>query len=249
GRPCETIVGQMFRAYPVSLREAFPEDADFAEMGMESYAGSPLVDAGGAPLGLVAVVSRLPLAGIDRIESILQIFAVRAAAEISRTRAERSLRVSEASYRALLEAIDDAIFIHDWDTGAIIDVNPRACETYGYTAEEMRCLRMGDLSAGVEPYTEARALEHINAAKLGRRVQIEWHRRNRDGSLTWDEVRIRRATIGGEDRVVAFTRDITDRRQREEEIRRSEARLRAMLEASIDAVIGMDADGMIVEFN
>src|SRR5690606_41666861 len=97
GTPCETIVGQMFRAYPAGLRDSFPDDADFAAMGVESYAGYPLADAGGAPLGVVAVVSRSPLGGVDRIESILQILAVRAAAEIPRARAELTARMAQAT--------------------------------------------------------------------------------------------------------------------------------------------------------
>ena len=42
-----------------------------------------------------------------------------------RTRAapSRRCRRSEASYRAIFDAAEDAIFVHDWDTGAILDVN------------------------------------------------------------------------------------------------------------------------------
>ena len=50
-----------------------------------------------------------------------------------RKRSDEALRVSEASYRAIFDAAEDAIFVHDIDTGAIVDVNPRACATFGYT--------------------------------------------------------------------------------------------------------------------
>jgi PAS domain S-box-containing protein len=49
--------------------------------------------------------------------------------------------------------------------------------------------------------------------------------------------------------VLSVVRDITERRQRERELQRSEARLRATVEAAFDCIIGMDGQGRIVEFN
>ena len=49
--------------------------------------------------------------------------------------------------------------------------------------------------------------------------------------------------------VVAAIRDISERREREEQLRRSEARLRATVETSLDCVIGMDREGRVIEFN
>ena len=100
---------------------------------------------------------------MERIESVLQIFAVRAAAEIEQLRATEALRRSEASYRAIFEAAEDAIFIHDWDSGAIVDANPKGCATYGYTRDELMRLSVTDLSSNEPPYTAERAL-HIPAA-------------------------------------------------------------------------------------
>ena len=58
-----------------------------------------------------------------------------------RKRTAEALRVSEASYRAIFDAAEDAIFVHDIETGAIVDANPRACGTFGYTREEFRQAR------------------------------------------------------------------------------------------------------------
>ena len=249
GTPCETIVGQQYRAYLSGLRERFPNDTDFAAHRFESYAGFPLMDTRGAPLGLISVVSRKPLSHPALVESILKIFAVRAAAEIERLRADEALRVSEANYRAIFEAAEDAIFIHDPDTGVILDVNPKACATYGYTCEEMRRLTVDDLSSGVPPYAAGDGLRRIEEAKQKGAVQFEWHRRNRDGSLRWDEVRLKRAMIGGRPRVLAFTRDITERKLAEEQLRASEEQYRAIFNASEDALILWDSAFKRVDVN
>jgi len=249
GTPCETIVGRSFRIYPSRLAETFPADADFKKLGFEGYAGFPLSDAQGRSIGVISAVSRKPLENAEFIESVLKIFAVRAMAELNRTRSDEALRVSEASYRTIFEASEDAILVHDWDTGAIVDVNPKACDAYGYTAEEMKRLNVGDLSSGERPYTLEDAVKLIEQAKTGIRARAEWHRRNKDGSLHWDEVLIRRAVIAGKKQILVFTREITERKEREEALRVSEDRLRATIEAALDCIITMDSRGRIVEFN
>jgi len=249
GTPCETIIGKEFRLYPSRLTELFPLDKDFRSLGLQAYAGYPLNDSRGRPLGLISVVTRTQLPDHDFTEAILKIFAARAASEIERQQSDEALRNSEASYRAIFEASNDPIFIHDWNTGTIVDVNPRACTVYGYSRDEMLRLGVGDLSSGVPPYTAEGAGRYIADAKRGVATRFEWQRRNKDGSLHWDEVSLSSAMIAGQRRVLAITREITERKEREEALKRSEGRLRATIEAALDPVIGMDGAGRIIEFN
>ncbi|MGZ5126322.1 MAG: PAS domain S-box protein [Burkholderiales bacterium] len=222
GTPCESVLGHEFRMYSSRLRERFPADLDIAKAGFESYAGFPLNDTKGEVLGLISVMSRSPIANAQFVESILKIFAVRAAAELERQRAEDALRVSESSYRAIFEASEDAIFIHDWETGAIVDVNPRACVTCGYSYDEMKRISVGDLSSGEHPYTGEEAAKRLLEAKSGKTSRFEWRRRKKDGSLHWDEVVLRPAVIAGERRILAFTREITERKNTEQAMRQAQ---------------------------
>src|SRR5262249_7012375 len=127
-----------------------------------------------------------------------------------------------ASYRAVFESSVDAILIHDWDTGAVIDVNGRACEIYGYSYEELLGIDVGKLSSGTPPYTGEEAMRWVQKAKADGPVRIEWHRRNRDGSLHWDEVVLRRAIRAGRRGVLAFMREITERREAEQALRQAQ---------------------------
>src|SRR5581483_10037943 len=153
GTACGTVVGQGFRFIAQSVQELFPEDPMFHRLHIQGYAAYPLNDSRGHPLGLIAVLSRYPLSDRSLVESMLKIFAARAAAEIERQANEEARRVLEASYKAIFEAAEDAIFVHDWDSGALVDVNPKACAVYGYSAEELKRLTVGDVSSGVHPYT------------------------------------------------------------------------------------------------
>ena len=209
GTPCETVLGQTFRAYEQGVQQRFPDDADAVAAGDESYAGHPLTALDGTPLGVIAVTSRRPLRQLDRVESILKIFAVRAAAEVERLRAGEALQRAADSYRAIFEAAEDGIFIHDWESGDILEANGKACEMYGYTHEELRRRPVATIASGIAPYTEEGVLHHLGLARLGRCPTIEWQRRRKDGSLHWDEVRLKATLIDGEPHVLAFMRDIT----------------------------------------
>ena len=245
--PCRTVVGQCFRCYGERVGTHFPTDGQLAALGLESYAGYPLSDGRGQPIGVIAVLSRQPLRDAPTVESVMKIFAVRVEAEIERRRAEQALRVSEASYRAIFEASEDAIFVHDPDTGAILDANPKACSAYGYSYDEIRAVSVDALCSGEPPYTGEEARHLIAAARRsGRPLQLEWHRRNKDGSLHWDELVLKMAQIAGQPRLLAVTREITARKEAEAQRERLEEQLR---QAQKMEAIGHLAGGIAHDFN
>src|SRR5260370_42310269 len=53
-------------------------------------------------------------------------------------------RALDRRARALFEAIDDAVFVHDLE-GRILDANPAACRRLGYTREELLRLTTRDI--------------------------------------------------------------------------------------------------------
>jgi len=248
--PCRSLVKQQSRFIACGAREEFTPGAPFHGEGIDSYAARSLLDSSGRQLGLIAAMGRAPMGDAAVTEAVLQIFAVRASAELERERSQAALRASEASYRAIFEASEDAIFVHDWDTGAILDVSPKAAELYGHPREALQRMRVGDISANVPPYTERDAVARIEQAKRSAEpVRFEWRARHRDGRLLWNEVTLKRAEIAGERRVLAFVRDITERRRVEEAVRASEEQYRAIFNASIDALILWDASFRRVDVN
>ena len=255
GTACETVVGKQFQVYPEGVLDLFPADEAFRNLGLSGYAGFPLDEEDGTPIGVIAVVSRRPLENVPRIEPIMRIFAARVGAEVARVKAERALRASEASYRSIFEAAEDPIFVQDWDTGAIVDANPAACLVYGYGPEELRGKSLADLGSELDivqaPGLPAggTAMQRVAQAKEGGPVRFEWQRLDRNGNLHWDEVRLKAAEIGGQRRMLAFTRQITHRKLSEEALRASEEQYRAIFNTSGDALVLRDAQMRIVDAN
>ncbi len=248
GTPCEQVLGASFRLFPQSVQLLFP-DPHPKELNAEGYAGISLFDSNGKVLGLMAVMHRQPIRDAELTEQLLRLFSVRAAIELERRNAVQAQARSETSFRALLESTGDAVFVHDIASGAIVDVNHTACSRYGYTREEMLALTIEDLSEGVPPYTQADAARHLARALAGASPVFEWHARNRDGSLRWDEVRLNRTAIGGVDRILAFTRDITERKTAEEALRASQERYHTIFNASVDGLALCTPDGRIMDAN
>jgi len=193
-----------------------------AEHGIEGYAATTLHDAHGAPIGALSVMSRRELRDPALTEAMLKIFGARVGAEIERQR-------SAASYRAIFDNAESCIFVYDYETGAIVDVNPKACAVYGYRVEEMRRLAPDDLGSGVPPYTGADALRLIERARGGEVVRGEWHRRNKDGSLHWDEITLKKVELAGKPHILAVTREITARKETEEALRAVISRVTARM--------------------
>jgi PAS domain S-box-containing protein len=248
--PCAGVIGREFRYVGSSAAAEFAPGTMFHEKAMDAYSAYSLNAPDGAQLGLIAVVDRKPLPDAALVEPLLKIFAVRAVAEIERARAEAALKASEASYRAIFEASEDTIFVHDWDSGAILEANARACEMYGYSVEELRRASIGQLSAPEPAYSDARASELIEQAKSqAEPLRFEWRGRHRDGHLMWHEVTLKPAILAGQRRLLAFVRDITERKAANEALAASEAQYRAIFNASADALLLWDSSLRRVDVN
>ncbi len=128
------------------------------------------------------------------------------------------LRESEENYRSIFDAVNDAIFIHDEDSGDILDVNIKMTQMFGCTREKARSLRIEDISAGQSPYTRIEAIQKIKDA-VREPQRFEWRCRDSRGHLFWVEINMKNLKLGGKNRVVSVVRDISEYKLMEEELR------------------------------
>jgi PAS domain S-box-containing protein len=136
--------------------------------------------------------------------------------------AEEARLASEANYRAIFDAANDAIFVHDPETGSVLDANQKVTEMYGYTPDEARGLTIQDISAGEPPYTQEDGMRLVKKAMEGEPQIFEWKAKDKTGRVFWVEVNLKRAVIGGKNRVLAVVRDISDRKEAEEALKKEQ---------------------------
>jgi len=126
--PCERVIGKQTAIFPEQVQQLFPDDQMLADLGISSYAAIPLFDMSGRPIGHVGVMSRRPLRQVKQVEDLLRLFAVRAAAELERQRAERK-------FHDLFEFSSDAIILVNQE-GLVMLANRQAELLFGHSRAE-----------------------------------------------------------------------------------------------------------------
>ncbi len=101
---------------------------------------------------------------------------------------------------------------------------------YGFNSkEEVLNGNVGDLSANIPPYTEEEAMHKIQKTMEIGSQTFEWLAKKKNGELFWTEISLKKAEIGGEDRVIAVVRDITERKKSEEKLADYSKRLNTII--------------------
>ena len=141
-----------------------------------------------------------------------------------RKRAEEELRAAETHFRTYVDHATDALFVHD-DQRKVVDVNREACESLGYTREELIGMTPADFDPvlGVDAaFIQSEMKERLDAGEV---FAFETSHRRKDGTFFPVEVRIRPFWHGGHRFGLALVRDITERKRAEETLRQTEAEL------------------------
>ncbi len=153
-----------------------------------------------------------------------------------RKRAEEAVRENEKRFRQLFEQSLDTLLVHD-SRGCIVDCNEEACRSLGYTREELLSLRIKDLATnlvsdeGKRPRTEPTLWQRAMAGEPGRIAGAHRGEHRRKDDTTFPvEVHVGSVDYGGERMIFASARDITERKQAEEQLRQAETRYRMLIE-------------------
>ncbi|MBN2393167.1 MAG: PAS domain S-box protein [Anaerolineae bacterium] len=199
---------------------------------LRSYVGAPFV-VRGFVVGFLNIDSATPNFFAPAHAATLRLFTYHAAIALenarlyqqvqqelaARKQTEVALRESEAYFHGLFDQAGDAIYIEDLND-AIVDANERACDMLGYTREALLQMTVPDLQA-----PEQRGI-------LGQVVKTELARHDgqpfegvdlrQDGTRVPVEITTSPLRVGKRDMAFSIVRDITERKELEERLRRQE---------------------------
>ncbi|MDD5711420.1 MAG: PAS domain S-box protein [Smithellaceae bacterium] len=153
---------------------------------------------------------------------------------------QRLLSESEQRYRALFENAGDAIFILDTKgrkntAGRIIAANRAAALMHGYSIDELLKMRIRDLDAPNERDKLTGRIERIMA---GEWIKEEIFHLRKNGTIFPVEITAGLLEYGGQKHILAIDRDITERIQTAEQLKKSFGSLRKAVEDIVSAMAG-----------
>ncbi len=177
----------------------------------------------------------------------------------------------EDEFRQLYESSRDALMTLPAGGGRFLSGNPAAIALFRCENEEQfKTLSPQDISPEFQPDGTLSSVKA--AAMVGKAVEqginsFEWVHRRVDGTDFWAEVLLTRMNLGGQDLLQASVRDISDRKQTEEQIRQlnqdleqriaertaelleTTERIRKLIDTANDAVVTIDVNSIVIDWN
>jgi len=124
-------------------------------------------------------------------------------------------------HERLLEYAAEMIYVHDRE-GKLLEVNRRACQMLGYAREELLSKNLRDLIAGSHAERHAELWTQVQTDGT---ATIEVYHQRKDGTRFPAEVRVAVFESDARPLMLCLARDVSERRQAVEEIRRLNAEL------------------------
>ena len=173
--------------------------------------------------------------------------------DVARKRAEGAAArwaASEDRYRWIVETASEGIWVLDAN-GRSTYVNARAAEMIGRDPKELLGRTLGEFTytpSGAEDLSQA-----LSPLKSRRRTRFDLRLKRPDGAARW--VRVSASTVSADANsgegpgMLAMLSDVTDRVTAEEALRKSESRVRRIVESGMIGVAFLDAAGRVTEAN
>ena len=166
-----------------------------------------------------------------------------------RKRAEEALRESEEKYRTILENIEEGYFEVDI-AGNFTFFNESVCRLLGYSREEMMGMNNRDYTDKMNAHKLYRTFNEVYRTGVPAQGS-DWEVIRKDGTKRYVEssVSIRKNKSGQPIGFRGIVRDITERKQAVEELRKSEERFKLIFEYAPDAIYLNDLKGNFIAGN
>ena len=166
-----------------------------------------------------------------------------------RKEAQEALMQGERNYKRLFENTLEGLEVVDGETGKIVLANPVCAKIFGFASP-------ADM-IGTDPleYVPVEDRERVAAMFTDSMIRDDLHRVEELRAVTKDGREIRISAIGvktefqGRLAGLVSIKDITDQRQAEERISKSEADLQVVFDGVLDGIVLFDETGKVIRVN
>ena len=159
---------------------------------------------------------------------------------------ETALAESENNYRTIFNTNKDALFIHDALTGKILEVNDSVPEMFGFTREEIIGKDVTEMSFKESSHSLKESQELMRKTVNEGPQTFEWLSKRKNGQPFWAEIILSSAVINNNSSIIAAVRDITERKEAEEERKKLQNQLNQIQKMES---VGQLAGGIAHDFN
>lgn len=217
------------------------------DLGFRAAWSMPILARDGRVLGTFGTYFRERREPEALERQVVEVLARTAALAIERGLAERRLARSESYLRSIFEASRDGLLVESEER--TLYVNNAYARLFGYERTEE--LIGVHVSAVVGPDDRERLLEYGRLRLRGEPAPTayEFRGKRRDGSLVDLEASVSTHTVEGKTFITTSVRDISERKRKDEALRRSEAEYRMLLEHASDGIHTYDPHGRIIDTN
>jgi two-component system, cell cycle sensor histidine kinase and response regulator CckA len=184
---------------------------------------------------------------ITRVPRIIRRTFDAIAKEKELARSEVVLRESEEKFRKVFFTCPDLISINRLADGMFISVNKGFEQLSGYSEKDVAGKTSLELKMWKNPDDRKKVVESLRAN--GRIENYETQYITKNGNIVDGLMSAAIIEIDGISHILNISRDITERKQAEDKLQKSEAKYRELYENMLDAFVMVDMAGRIIEFN
>ncbi|PAU93918.1 hypothetical protein CK503_09605 [Aliifodinibius salipaludis] len=159
----------------------------------------------------------------------------------------RKYRSSVETFQNLFDSISDAVYIQD-SKGRFLEANCGAVEMYGYDQSYFIGKKPQVLAAPGKVDMD-KMKTHIQKALDEKTESFEWWGKRKNGEVFPQEVVISKGSYFGEDAVITIARDISERFEAEEKLRKNEEMFRQLFQNSPISIALLDKRQEIRQVN